>query len=87
MATLAVTFGGAKLAMGGDKKEKTNIPPINAKSSDEEKFVKFVYQPALPSSRPLRQDAGTFGVGQELTHIRDFLANIEAEEKKAKAAH
>lgn len=39
MATLAVTFGGAALAMGGKKAEATT-PPINAKSVDEEKFIK-----------------------------------------------
>lgn len=41
MATLAATFGGAKLAMGGEKKESTTTPPINAKSSDEEKYIKY----------------------------------------------
>lgn len=42
MATLAATFGGAKLAMGGgDKKADSSIPPLNAKSSDEEKYIKY----------------------------------------------
>ena len=42
MATLAATFGGAKLAMGGEKKQSTTVPPINAKSYDEEKYIKYV---------------------------------------------
>ena len=45
MATLAATFGGAKLAMGGEKKQSTTVPPINAKSSDEEKYIKYVSPP------------------------------------------
>ncbi|KFY69498.1 hypothetical protein V496_00195 [Pseudogymnoascus sp. VKM F-4515 (FW-2607)] len=40
IATLSITFGGAALAMGGKKVEKTTTPPINAKNSDEEKFIK-----------------------------------------------
>ncbi|KFY81351.1 hypothetical protein V500_11523 [Pseudogymnoascus sp. VKM F-4518 (FW-2643)] len=40
IATLSLTFGGAALAMGGKKVEKTTTPPINAKNSDEEKFIK-----------------------------------------------
>ncbi len=43
MATLAATFGGAKLAMGGEKKDATTTPQINAQSKDEEKFVKYVF--------------------------------------------
>lgn len=42
MATLGVTISGAALAMGGKKAEDANQPPINAKSSEEEKFVKCV---------------------------------------------
>ncbi|KFY18788.1 hypothetical protein V493_08350 [Pseudogymnoascus sp. VKM F-4281 (FW-2241)] len=40
IATLSITFGGAALAMGGKKVEKTTTPPINAKNNDEEKFIK-----------------------------------------------
>ena len=40
MATLATVFGGSALAMsGGDKKPAA--PPIEAKSSDEEKFILY----------------------------------------------
>ncbi|KFY30566.1 hypothetical protein V494_08115 [Pseudogymnoascus sp. VKM F-4513 (FW-928)] len=40
IATLSLTFGGAALAMGGKKAEKTSTPPLNAKNNDEEKFIK-----------------------------------------------
>jgi hypothetical protein len=43
MATLGVTFTGAALSMGGKKAEDASTPPINAKSPDEENFVKCVY--------------------------------------------
>jgi F-type H+-transporting ATPase subunit k len=42
MATLGVTFTGAALSMGGKKAEDPTTPPINAKSPDEENFVKCV---------------------------------------------
>ncbi|KAF2824110.1 hypothetical protein CC86DRAFT_371525 [Ophiobolus disseminans] len=40
MATLGITIGGAVLATGGKKIEDPTSPPINAKSKDEESFVK-----------------------------------------------
>jgi F-type H+-transporting ATPase subunit k len=40
MATLGATFAGAYLSMGGKKTEAANTPPINAKSKEEESFVK-----------------------------------------------
>ncbi|EUC36138.1 hypothetical protein COCCADRAFT_88936 [Bipolaris zeicola 26-R-13] len=40
IATLATTFTGAALSMGGKKAEDSTTPPINAKSSEEENFVK-----------------------------------------------
>ncbi|CAO2652789.1 Nn.00g022000.m01.CDS01 [Neocucurbitaria sp. VM-36] len=40
IATLGTTFAGAFLAMGGKKAEDKSQPPINAKSSEEESFVK-----------------------------------------------
>jgi F-type H+-transporting ATPase subunit k len=42
IATLGVTIGGAVLATGGKKAEEPTSPPINAKSKDEESFVKYV---------------------------------------------
>jgi hypothetical protein len=42
--TLATTFGGSALAMGGgDKKEVA--PPIKAESTDEEKFILYAHLP------------------------------------------
>ena len=42
MATLATTIGGAYLAMGGGSKtEDKTQPPINAKSKEEESFVRY----------------------------------------------
>ena len=40
MATLGVTIGGAFLATSGKKVEDKSSPPINAKSKEEESFVK-----------------------------------------------
>ncbi|RMZ73396.1 ATP synthase subunit K mitochondrial [Pyrenophora seminiperda CCB06] len=41
MATLGTAFVGAAFKMSGGKKaDATTTPPINAKSSDEENFVK-----------------------------------------------
>jgi F-type H+-transporting ATPase subunit k len=42
MATLGVVFTGAFLSVGGKKIEDPTSPPINAKSKDEESFVKYV---------------------------------------------
>lgn len=42
MLTLGVTIGGAALSMGGKKADAPTAPPINAKSKDEESFVKCV---------------------------------------------
>ncbi|KAH7062965.1 hypothetical protein BKA63DRAFT_526800 [Paraphoma chrysanthemicola] len=40
IATLTVTIGGAFLATSGKKADAPTSPPINAKSKDEESFVK-----------------------------------------------
>lgn len=40
MATLGTTFLGAYLSVGGSKKTEQTTPPINAKSKEEESFVK-----------------------------------------------
>jgi F-type H+-transporting ATPase subunit k len=37
-----VTFTGVALSMGGKKAADPTSPPINAKSKDEESFVKYV---------------------------------------------
>ncbi|KAF2029754.1 hypothetical protein EK21DRAFT_67010 [Setomelanomma holmii] len=41
IATLTVTIGGAFLATSGKKADAPTTPPINAKSKDEESFVKY----------------------------------------------
>ncbi|KAF2684264.1 hypothetical protein K458DRAFT_417855 [Lentithecium fluviatile CBS 122367] len=46
MATLGTTFVGAYLAMGGSSKADTSNPPINAKSKEEESFIKSFVQKA-----------------------------------------
>ncbi|KAF2181329.1 hypothetical protein K469DRAFT_713750 [Zopfia rhizophila CBS 207.26] len=40
MATLGTTFVGSWLAMRGGKKTESQGPPINAKSKEEESFIK-----------------------------------------------
>ncbi|KAH8701402.1 hypothetical protein GQ44DRAFT_631784 [Phaeosphaeriaceae sp. PMI808] len=40
IATLGITFTGAALSMSGKKADAPTSPPINAKSKDEESFVK-----------------------------------------------
>ncbi len=41
IATLSVTFAGAYLSTRGGKAEEVTQPPINAKSKEEESFVKY----------------------------------------------
>lgn len=42
MATLGTTFVGGWLALGGSSKADSQNPPINAKSKEEESFIKYV---------------------------------------------
>lgn len=42
MAVLGTTFAGGYLALRGDGKKKEAGPPINAKSNEEEAFIKYV---------------------------------------------
>jgi hypothetical protein len=44
MATLGTMGAISFLSMGGSKAKKTQGPPINAQSPDEEKFIKYVAQ-------------------------------------------
>jgi F-type H+-transporting ATPase subunit k len=42
MATLGTTFAGSWLALrGGDKPAQEQGPPLNAKSKEEESFIKY----------------------------------------------
>ncbi|USP74688.1 hypothetical protein yc1106_01962 [Curvularia clavata] len=62
MATLGTTFAGAALSLGGKKAEDPTTPPINAKSSEEESFVKCVDRLCSNALGDLAQ-AGTQGIG------------------------
>ena len=42
MATLGVTFAGVYLSRGGNKNADQG-PPLNAKSKEEESFIKYVF--------------------------------------------
>lgn len=43
MAVLGTVVGLASLSFGGSTAKKTQTPPINASSGDEEKFIQYVY--------------------------------------------
>ncbi|KAK3209153.1 hypothetical protein GRF29_69g970459 [Pseudopithomyces chartarum] len=58
IATLTTTFAGAWLSMrGGDKTEKTT-PAINAKSKEEESFVKDFVKKAEEKISPVTGKSG-----------------------------
>jgi F-type H+-transporting ATPase subunit k len=42
MATLGTAIVGGYLSMGSSPKADTTNPPINAKSKEEESFIKYV---------------------------------------------
>jgi F-type H+-transporting ATPase subunit k len=42
MLTLGAMGGLTALSMGGSSAKKTQSPPINAQSPDEETFIKYV---------------------------------------------
>jgi ATP synthase subunit K len=69
MATLGITFAGAALSMGGSKASKADGPPIQASSSDEENFIKWV-NVRIDRSRDRNWQSR-----------RDFIRKAEAEEK------
>ena len=43
MATLGAMTGLTVVSMGGSEAKKTQGPPINAQSPDEESFIKYVH--------------------------------------------
>lgn len=51
MATLGTAGAIAFLSMGGKKAAEDNSPPINAKTKEEESFVKYVQTPTTFNSR------------------------------------
>lgn len=42
MGVLGALFGGTGLALSGPSKPATQTPPINAASSDEADFIKYI---------------------------------------------
>jgi hypothetical protein len=58
MGVLSTVFGLVSVSMSGGAPKKTSIPPINASSGDEEKFIQYVY--ALNHDRD--QAGGLFGL-------------------------
>jgi F-type H+-transporting ATPase subunit k len=48
MITLGTIGGLTSLSMGGSKAQKTQGPPLNAGSPDEESFIKYVCNTKLP---------------------------------------
>ncbi len=75
MLTLGALGGLSASMMGGSAAKKTQGPPINAQSPDEETFIKYVH---------LRDQLQSYAPGWELilTVFREFLKNAEAGEKK-----
>jgi F-type H+-transporting ATPase subunit k len=71
MATLGTTFVGAALALSGGKAEDKSQPPINAKSKDEESFVKYALR-----NNATRHDNST------LTIRREFVKKAAGKEEK-----
>ena len=72
MATLGLTFGGAFLALrGGDKPEQQQGPPLNAKTKEEESFIKYEDASRIPVSneRP----------GHANKHCRQFVNKAEGD--------
>jgi F-type H+-transporting ATPase subunit k len=68
MATLGTTFLGSWLALrGGSKPEKEQGPPINAKSKEEESFVKYG---DTPKTERIYHGFGYSYAGRELTCVQ-----------------
>jgi hypothetical protein len=57
---------------GGSKKEAQKMPPINASSKDEEKFIQYEATLPLISSKSI------------LMRCREFLQSVEQEDKANK---
>lgn len=66
------------MSMGGSAAKKTQGPPINAQSPDEETFIKYV--------KPLEKLSMVLFFCQFMEEVliasREFLKNAEADEKK-----
>jgi F-type H+-transporting ATPase subunit k len=73
MGVLATIFGTTYVALSGPSKAPAATPPINASSSDEAEFIK--YDPS---------EIHLWSWNMELTVIRKFLEQAEADDKKTK---
>ncbi|KAK0101238.1 hypothetical protein ONS95_006417 [Cadophora gregata] len=58
MITLGALFGGTALSMGGSTAKKTQGPPINASSPDEESFIKDFLKNAEADEKKDTKKAG-----------------------------
>jgi F-type H+-transporting ATPase subunit k len=75
MLTLGALGGLSATFMGGSAAKKTQGPPINAQSPDEETFIK--YAPGEINCSLIHKSRKRI-----LTESREFLKNAEADEKK-----
>lgn len=77
MATLGSAGAIGYLSMGGKKSAKTDTPPINASSADEEKFIQYVGVVYLMLVRfEYRRGTDAFLL------FREFLKAAEEEKKQ-----
>lgn len=53
MITLGTAAAIGAVSMGGKQKAKTDGPPINATSKDEEKFIQYAHTPIVMSRSEL----------------------------------
>lgn len=80
MGVLAAMFGGVSVATSGPSKKATQTPPLNAASSDEADFIKYIQTrtPPPPSPPPKPDIWVTDSPG------RKFLDEAEADKSKEK---
>jgi len=67
MITLATLGGGTTLALGGSKAQKTQGPPLNAQSPDEESFIKYVAFPRIDLGHDINSRKGLPQAGRDRT--------------------
>lgn len=82
MATLATVIGGATIALSGKKTQTT--PPIQAESSDEEKFIKYTHSVSPKPTTLCQRFLDGWMVLMCSTLDREFIAKAEAESAKEK---
>lgn len=85
-------FAGVGYALSGSPKQKSQGPPINATSKDEENFIQYVARYRNETKQELASGpcrGADEGIVWALAHLRltrcrDFLKQADSEEKKAK---